>query len=209
MSRFLSLGLIASLIILNGCTSPSAKDYTEFRKHQPHSILVLPPLNESTEVIAGYSLLTTTTKPLSELGYYVCPVALADQFLKENGLPTAFEMHQAPLDKLHDVFNTDAVLYITVEKYGTKYHVISSDTVVFARAKLVDCASGINIWEGKVTYTNDGGNSGLLGAIIGQIANKISDTAHAAAAQASVILLTQPNQGLLKGPRHPEFGKPE
>jgi len=39
------------------------------------------------------------------------------------------------------------------------------------------------------------------------VINKMTDQAHNAAFQASWILLANPNTGLLKGPRHPEFGK--
>ena len=201
-------------LLLSGCGTVPPKDYTEFRKHQPKSILVLPPQNEATDIIAGYSMLTTTTRPLSEMGYYVFPVVMVDQLLKENGLPTAAEMHQAPLNKLHEVFGADAVLYITVEKYGTKYQVINSVTYVYARAKLVDCQTGIVLWEDRVAL-QVGGNSGqdpiasLVGAVIDQVVNKMTDQAHVTAFQASAILLTNPKTGLLKGPRHPEFGKPD
>jgi hypothetical protein len=37
---------------------------------------------------------------LAEKGYYVLPVAVIDQFLKENGLPTPAEMNGIPLEKI-------------------------------------------------------------------------------------------------------------
>jgi hypothetical protein len=112
--------LILATLMLAGCATLPPKDYTEFRKSNPRSILVLPPINESTEVGATYSVLTTTTAPLAELGYYVLPVAIVDQFLKENGLTVPGEMQQAPLNKLHEVFGADAVMYMTIEQYGSK-----------------------------------------------------------------------------------------
>jgi hypothetical protein len=124
---------------------------------------------------------------------------MVDQFLKENGLPGAAEMHQAPLDKLHQVFGADAVLYITVEKYGSKYLVIANNTFVDVRAKLVDCRTGTLLCENKIV-AQGGGNSGLVEALVGQVMSKL-------AAQASAMLLSDPKQGLLKGPRHPEFGR--
>jgi len=192
--------------MLSGCATVAPKDYTEYRKAIPHSILVLPPVNESNEVIAPYSLLTTTTRPLAELGYYVIPVVIADQLLKENGLALPDEMHQAPLKKLYEVFGADAVLYITIEKYGSKYQLISSNTIVFARAQLIDARTGTKLWEGRA-QTVYGGQSGLLQALVEQVINKLSDQAHQVAAMASYQLLTTPGQGLLKGPRHPEYGQ--
>ena len=199
--------LFLAALLLGGCVTVPPKDYTLFRQSNPRSILVLPPVNESNEVIAPYSMLTTVTRPLSELGYYVIPVVLADHLLKENGMSLPAEMHQAPLDKLSSVFGADAVLYITIEQYGSKYQVFASNTIVKARAKLLDARTGTEIWQSRVDFVAQG-QSGLIEALVTQVLNKLVDQAHMTATMASVQLLTLPGQGLLKGPRHPEFGKP-
>jgi len=71
-----------------------------FRAHPPRSILILPPLNESTALEGTYGYLSTVTQPVAEHGYYVFPVEVVDRFLKENGMPTAGEMHQVPLNRV-------------------------------------------------------------------------------------------------------------
>lgn len=192
--------------LLSGCATVQPKDYTEFRKSHPRSILVLPPVNETTEVWASYSVLTTTTRPLAELGYYVLPVVMVDHFMRENGLSSAAEMQQVPLNKLYEAFGADSVLYITVEKYGSKYQILSSGVYVYARAKLVDARTGANLWEGRVQMTYNG-QSGLLEALVEQVMNKLFDQAHSVAAMASYQLLTVPGQGMPKGPRHSDYGK--
>lgn len=202
----LAFFLIAAVLGLTGCVTVPPKDYTALRQSKPRSILVLPPVNESNEVIASYSLLTTVTRPLSELGYYVIPVVMADHLLKENGMTLPPEMHQAPLAKLREVFGADAVLYITIEKYGSKYQLFASNTLVFARARLVDARTGTELWQSRVD-ANFAGQSGLLEALVGQVLNKLVDQAHNVAALASFQLVTMPGQGLLKGPRHPDYGK--
>ncbi|MDP1142637.1 GNA1162 family protein, partial [Klebsiella pneumoniae] len=82
--------------------------------------LVLPPLNESPEVQASYSLVSQVTYPLAEAGYYVLPIALVDETFRQNGLTTANDIQAVPPTKLHDIFGADAALYITVTEYGTK-----------------------------------------------------------------------------------------
>ena len=206
MKFITSIFLGFATLIFSGCVTVPPKDYTEFRKSNPRSILVLPPLNESTDVNATYSLLTTTTHPLAELGYYVMPVAVVDQFLKENGLTVPGEMHQAPLAKLREVFGADAVMYITIQQYGSKYQVFASNTMVVAKARLVDCRNGVTLWEGQVQAVANG-QSGLLEALLTQVLNKLTDQAHMVATMASYQLFLTPTQGLPKGPRHPEFGK--
>lgn len=204
MNGALRIFLLLMAGLLAGCATKAPKDYTEFRKSRPHSILVLPPINESTDIKGSYSVLTTTTRPLAELGYYVFPVALVDQFMKENGLTVPAEMHQAPLAKLRDVFGADAVLYVTVEKYGTKYQVIMTNTIVTARAKLVDARTGIVLWESRAEAID--GQGGLMQAVVQQVMSNLIDTAHNVAYMNSFLLYMPPGKGLLKGPRHPQAG---
>ena len=130
-TRLLILGLLSTVVALSGCVT-KPYDYTNFRAHPPRSILVLPPLNESTDTRGTYGYLSTVTMPLAEMGYYVFPVVVVDQYMKENGLPGAGEMHQVPLDKIRDIIGADAVLYITLKQYGSKYQVLTSTTIVTA-----------------------------------------------------------------------------
>src|SRR5512143_3001912 len=119
------IGLLALDALLGGCTIEHPDvDYTAFRESKPRSILVLPPLNNSPDIRATYSFLSTVTKPLAEAGYYVFPVALVDQTFKENGLPNPGEMHQVPFEKLREIFGADATLYITVTQYGSSYQIL-------------------------------------------------------------------------------------
>jgi len=202
----------ASLLIclLTGCATPKPTDYTNFREHRPRSILVLPPLNESTAVEATYGYLSTVTMPIAEMGYYVYPVAVIDQFLKENGMPTAGEMHQVPLDKVREIIGADAVLYTTLTSYGSKYQVLNSKTEVAVKAKLVDTRTGILLWEGVgVGQKNSGGSGNLIAdavaAAITQVVNQSTDDAHEVAYNANMNLLCVEKRGILYGPYHPKF----
>src|SRR5262249_40129197 len=108
--RAVSAVVLASSLLLSGCETlrrPQPYDYTNFRAHPPRSILVLPPLNESTTIEGTYGYLSTVTRPIAERGYYVFPVAVTDQFMKDNGLPTAGEMQDAPLAKFAEVIGAD------------------------------------------------------------------------------------------------------
>ena len=204
------LVIVVQGLLCGACATLPDYDYTNFRRHRPRSILVLPPLNESTSVEATYGYLSTVTWPLAEMGYYVFPVALIDQFMKENGMPTAGEMHQAPLDKIRTIIGADAVLYVTVEQYGTKYVVISSNTIVRVRAKLVDTRTGTRLWAGQATAQQGSGGSGNLmadaiAAVLHQALSTATDEAHEVSRSANIILLTREKYGLLYGPYHPQY----
>ena len=218
MFNLKSLTAAALVALLAGCVSPPpAHDYTAFKEADPHSIIILPPLNNTPEVIAPYSVMTQMVAPIAESGFYVFPVAVVEQTFKGNGLIVASDVHQVSVDKLHSIFGADSALYITVEEYGTSYVVISSETAVTVSASLVDLRTGVQLWQGKARASsaeqqnNSGG--GLVGmlvvAAINQIAETITDKGFEIAAITSSRLLSSDTyNGLLYGPRSPSYGQP-
>lgn len=208
--------LVLSMILAGCASSQTPMDYTAFKKSQPKSILVLPPINHSTEVIAPYGVLANVTVPLAEAGYYVFPVALVDETFKNNGLTVAEDIHAVPAKKLNEIFGADAVMYIEVHQYGTSYAVLSSDTVVVVQAKLADSKTNEILWQGSARAASSEQNNGSGGGVIGllveaavtQIMETALDTSFQVAATASGRLLSpQAPNGLLYGPRSPKYGK--
>ena len=216
MQRLLKLAACLTLaLIVTGCaTAPRAsRDYTAFKQDRPRSILVLPPLNDSPEVIASYGMLSQMTFPLAEAGYYVLPVALVSETFKQNGLHQASDIHAVTPAKLREIFGADAALYATITRYGTDYMLIDSVTSVSVNAKLIDLRTGNLLWTGAATASDAGNNSsgGLVGMLISaairQIASTLSDKAWPVAGLASFRLLSAggPN-GMLYGPYSPRYG---
>jgi hypothetical protein len=219
MTRLLRLHralLAVGVLLLAGCATQPGYDYTAFRESRPKSILVLPPLNDSPDVNATYSMYAQSTLPLAESGYYVLPVTLVDEAFRQNGLTAPADIQQVPLKKLREIFGADAALYIKVTHYGTKYMIVSSETRVSAEGKLVDLRSGATLWEGRATASSAEGdnNSGggalglLLKAVITQIADTLSNRGHPIAGITADRLLSagRPN-GILYGPRSPKYQK--
>jgi hypothetical protein len=195
--------------LLTGCaTKPSAYDYTNFNAHPPVSILVLPPLNESTDVRGTYGFLSTVSRPLAEMGYYVYPVEVVDNFMKENGLPTAGDMHQVSLQKIREVIGADAVLYVTLKQYGSKYQVVADTTIVAAEAKLVDTRTGLTLWDGAAQVEESSSSGNLIGdlitAAIDQAINSSTDQAHGLSGDVNYRLYRTKDHGLLPGPYFPK-----
>ena len=55
--RLLLRALLAvGVLMLAGCATQPGYDYSAFRESRPRSILVLPPLNDSPDVNATYSM---------------------------------------------------------------------------------------------------------------------------------------------------------
>ncbi|CQH43678.1 DUF799 domain-containing protein [Yersinia pseudotuberculosis] len=215
MKSILAVCAVMMVLLLTGCATPVVTDYTDFKQSKPKSILVLLPQNQSPEVDASHGVLSQVTYPLAEAGYYVLSVAVVEETFKQNGMTNAGDISAASPTKLRQIFGADAVLYITIVQYGTSYQVITSDTRVTANAKLVDLKTGKLLWSGSATASSNEGNnssSGVIGilvqAAVSQIANTITDKSHDIAGITSARMLSAgtPN-GLLYGPRSPQYGK--
>lgn len=201
-------GLMLSVLMLvffSGC-AVQPYDYTAFHAAKPRSILVIPPMSDSTDVDSTYTFLSTISKPLAEKGYYVFPVAVIDTLLKENGLPTPVEMNSIPLDKIHNVTGADAVLYVHINQWGQKFQVLSSVAIVDSSVRLVDTRTGALLWEANVQaqQSSGDGGGGLAGALIGAIADQIVgalvDKTYGLSSQANLVAINNKARGMLPGP---------
>lgn len=215
---FKSAAVLAGLTLaLGGCatTTTTQKDMSDYRAHMPRSILVLPPINDSMDVKATYSVWSGVALPVAEAGYYVFPMSVVDMMFKENGVHSGAEAQNIPAKKLQEIFGADAALYIRIKQYGSQYQVLQSVATVESEAKLVDLKTGTLLWSGskKMAQSSSDGNSGLVGALIGavieQVSNSFSDSSHPLANQVNMIMYTpipsQPGNGLLHGPRSPLY----
>lgn len=209
--------LLSAVLAVTGCAAPKPPtDYSAFKSSRPRSIVVLPPVNKSVEPQAAHSFLTYVSYPLAEGGYYVFPVSIVDEFFRENGLTVADDIHAVPLSKLREVFGADAALFITITDYGTRFAVIASNTVVTAKASLLDLKSGATLWSGTASASSNENNQGsqgglaalLVKAIIEQIASNVTEQGHRIAGiTASRLLTPGARDGLLIGPRSPDYMK--
>jgi hypothetical protein len=216
-TRFLRWGLLVTLLAMAGCAAPPKHyDYTAFKQSKPASLLVLPPLNETPDVNATSGVLSQMSYPLAEAGYYVLPVSLVTETLRQNGMTDPHDAQAIAPAKLRDIFGADAGVYIEVKKYGASYQVVASNLTVEVAAKVVDLRTGALLWEGRaVASSAEQGNSqgGLIGllvkAVVEQIANNLSDTRNLQFANLAAQRLFLPHgvNGMLYGPRSPNYGK--
>ncbi|GGF79973.1 DUF799 domain-containing protein [Alteromonas lipolytica] len=211
--------ILLTVIGLYGCktTQSPSYDYSAFLAAAPTSIVVMPPINNTPEVMAPYGLMAQIVRPIAEAGYYVFPVAVVNQTFMANGMTVAQDVHAIPYQKLHEIFGADAGLYITIRDYGTSYIVVNSVTVVSAEATLVDLRSGEILWQGAASASsgeNRGANqNGLLGMLVEAALTQIIETVtdrgfDVAGIAASRLLSTKAHNGLLPGPRAPNKASP-
>lgn len=202
--------LLGAALALGGCaTKPARYDYSAYLASKPATLLVMPPINDSPDIKATPAVWAHATLPLAEAGYYVLPVTLVDEMLRQNGVDTAADAQQIPLEKLREQFNADAAVYLRVKQYGTTYALITSTTTVAVEARVVDLRNGQLLWQGTAAASSaeqqqaSGGLAGMLiSALVNQIVGTVSDAAFNYAGIADQRLLTDRRvNGVLPGPR--------
>jgi hypothetical protein len=216
MRRLRRIAVTLVVIAAPGCGA-AKPDYGAFFAKQPRSILVVPPLNETTEVTAPAVYSTTVTQPLAERGYYVFPVILTEELLKDLGLPEAGLVHQVPPSRFQELFGADAVLFVKIKDWSNRYLVLNHTTTVEVELTLKDTRTGTVLWERTQAFAQTrGGNvvgtdglAGLIAAVVvTAVQYAVSEMAEVdyrpLAVQANQLAFAIPGVGLPAGPYHPE-----
>jgi hypothetical protein len=203
-SRIISLFTVS--ILLAACVQPLAKkDYTGFRNANLKSLLIVPAVNRSLQVTAPDYYLSTISVPLAERGYYVFPVHLVKRVMEEDGMSDADMIHNQDPVKLASLFNADAVLYVTIEKWESRYAILSTTTEVEINYVIKDGSTGEELWTYKqsMVYQPAQNSNGLAGLIVNAITAAIEKAAPnymPLARKVNSLAILTPHQGIPAGP---------
>jgi len=211
-SRRAAVFLVALLAtaLATGCVTPPKKDYSAFRAADPHSILVIPVVNNTTSVEAPGLFLSTLPIPIAERGYYVFPVNMVKGVLENEGLSDPNLVHGADTARLCNLFGADAVLYVSIEAWTAKYFVINTQVTVEFDYVMKDGKTGETIWKEhhKVIRDSSEGARDPLSPLVAAVIVKAYPNYMPLARNANSWVFTAPGIGLPAGPRHKEYGKP-
>jgi hypothetical protein len=193
------------LVVLAGCANKPKPDYGAFRAESPHSILVVPVINKSVDVNAPDYFLATISRPLAERGYYVFPVNMVRSVLSDDGLSDANLVHAGDPRRLGELFGTDAIMYIAIERWDARYIVLSTTVTVELTYSLKSARSGQELWTNHqtVVYQPRSGGGGLAGLVADAVAAAITKAAPnyiPLARQANVGAIDLRRTGLPAGP---------
>jgi hypothetical protein len=213
--RFLRIGVALAIVTLSaalaGCaTAPTSKDYTVFRSEAPRSILVVPVLNNSLNVPAPDFFLSTISRPFAERGYYVFPAYMVKRVMEDDGLADPGLIHNAPAARLGRLFGCDAALLVTIQRWDSKYMLITTQTTVQFDYALKSCKTGSTLWQDSQTmvYSPQSSSSGnpiadLIAQAIMAAVEKGAPNYMPLTMQANALAAGVPGRGLPAGPYLP------
>lgn len=120
MKKILLFSVFVGSLLFTGCSPkllPKAEAYKGFYEEQPVAILIMPPINKTTNVEAKEFFHATLSIPLSNAGYYVIPPFLSMEIMKRESAYDAELFLNAHLAKFGEVFGADLALFTVINKW--------------------------------------------------------------------------------------------
>ncbi len=196
-----------ALIFWAGCAKPTPPPEPEPLPEAPMALLVLPPINETTDAEAKGHYMTTIETPLGLYGYYVFPIELVAEVMKQEGVYDTELLYTLEPSKFRDYFGADAVMYTHIHAWDLHYGVVASYMTVSVSAEILSTRTHERLWNygGTVTVdlTVDGGSglAGLLATVVATAINSAMADYVSYAHKANARML----QTLPFGPYHPIY----
>ena len=167
--------MVTSCGMMNTVTRGS--QYAKMYEEKPITLLVMPPINNSTNVEAKDLLYTSISRPLVEAGYYVISPLLAMDVLKAESAYDSEMFFDGPLTAFQNYFGADAVVFSVIDTWAKKgmgietkirYVIKSAHTNEILFDRSCDLYLDLSI---------DSGANGLLGALVDLAASAINTAA--------------------------------
>ncbi|KGN93553.1 GNA1162 family protein [Porphyromonas crevioricanis] len=119
MKRLVSIIILAVFVSSCGLGKQMTREsqYASLYENMPATILVMPPINNSSNVEAKDLLYTSISRPLVEAGYYVISPLLAMDVLKSESAYDAELFIDKPLTMFRDYFGADAVVFSQIDDW--------------------------------------------------------------------------------------------
>lgn len=151
MKRIMYLSLIlAALMLLSGCVgfvSTKQDVYPKMYPNPPVSIMILPPVNNSTAADAKEYFACSLSEALGRKGYYVMPVEAVFGVLRDEGMYDTENINPTVLANLKKNFGADAVLYTTIERWDKSWILVAGSLDIVAKFSLLSTTTGETLWD--------------------------------------------------------------
>ena len=173
---FITLCCIAtSCGMMNTVTRES--QYAKMYEEKPITLLVMPPINNSTNVEAKDLLYTSISRPLVEAGYYVISPLLAMDVLKAESAYDSEMFFDAPLTTFQNYFGADAVVFSVIDTWAKKGMGIETKIRYVIKSAYTNEILFDRSCDLYLDLSIDSGANGVLGALVDLAASAINTAA--------------------------------
>lgn len=153
---------------------PRESQYAQMYENMPVTLLVMPPINNTSNVEAKDLLYTSISRPLVEAGYYVISPLLAMDVLRQESAYDAELFVDRPLTVFRDYFGADAVVFSQIDDWTKRGFGIDTKIRYFIRSTVTGEIIFDRSCDLYLDLSVDSGGSGALGALIDLAASAIS-----------------------------------
>jgi hypothetical protein len=151
--------------------------YAKMYEEKPITLLVMPPINNSTNVEAKDLLYTSISRPLVEAGYYVISPLLAMDVLKAESAYDSELFFDAPLTTFQNYFGADAVVFSIIDTWAKKGTGIETKIRYVIKSAYTNEILFDRSCDLYLDLSIDSGANGLLGALVDLAASAINTAA--------------------------------
>lgn len=180
--RNILLLIFMSAVLFSSCSTTAvapvtkAVAYKGMYDEKPLSVLLMPPINNSTNVEAKEYFHATLNMPLSDAGFYVLPTFLSMEILKKESAYDAELFLESPLDLFGEVFGADLAVFTIIHKWDKSSIAANVNVKVEYIIKSIKTNEVLYNRVGEVVYdtsitSGTGGLAGLLGDFVASAIN--------------------------------------
>ena len=150
------------------------EQYAKMYEEKPIIFLVMPPINNSTNVEAKDLLYTSISYPLIESGYYVLSPMLTMEILKKESAYDAEMFVNSSLSMFQKYFGADAVVFSEINSWTKKGFGIETDIhfiIKSAHTNEILFERSCDLYLDLSTQNSGGGLFGAAAAILSSAVN--------------------------------------
>lgn len=172
MTRLVFIISSLFILLLTGCANVS--NITEDKvmiDDKSKSILILPLVNDSTEVAASNIVPIYTNYYIAEAGYYVYSPLLIKTILEQEGIYEANDIKIEDMAHYAELFNVDNIVVAKINKWGSTYTLLDAVTYGEVHFKVYD-KTGALVLEDTISSSyspNSSSNSDSLSYLVASI----------------------------------------
>lgn len=178
MKRYWYIFVVGILMLTQtSCTTSSnltrGEVYAKLYEEKPVSILVMPPINNTSNVEAKDLLYTSVSRNIAEAGYYVISPLIAMDVLRNESAYDAEYFMNSSLGKFKEYFGVDAVVFAIIENWAKEGWIIHTKVNYMMKSTTTNEILFERSCDLHLDLMKNSGTGGLLGVLVDAIATAV------------------------------------